>query len=150
MLEKAVFISNLAATLFMTGVIWLVQIVHYPLFEYVGGERYRAFHVAHMNLISYVVAPMMIVEIGTAVLLIFYPLPNSDWRLLWAGVALAAIIWASTFFLQVPLHEKLANGYDADTHRALVSTNWLRTTAWTLRAALMLWLLWINFGRSNS
>lgn len=145
-MEKLILIINLAATLAMTGIIWLVQIVHYPLFSFVGGERYREFHVAHMNLITFVVAPTMIVELITAVLLIIYPPNNADWRVLWAGAGLVAVVWASTFFLQVPLHEKLAQGYNADVHRALVNTNWIRTAAWTIRAALVLWLAWNAFG----
>lgn len=129
----------------MTGVIWLVQIVHYPLFQFVGKERYTEFHAAHMNWISFVVAPLMIVEAFSTALIIFYPPANSDWRILWFGLILVGVIWASTFFLQVPLHEKLAQGFDAETHRALVNTNWIRTAAWTMRGALVLWLAWKTF-----
>ena len=130
----------------LTGIIWLVQIVHYPLFKFVGDQNYKEFHQSHMNWISFVVAPTMIVEAVTAGLIIFYPPPSvQNWQL-WAGLILVAIIWASTFFLQVPLHEKLANGFDQSTHSALVNTNWIRTIAWTLRAALILWLAW-DFAR---
>jgi hypothetical protein len=62
---------------------------------------------------------------------------------LWIGIGLILAIWLSTFFLQVPLHERLAQGFDAETHRSLVNTNWIRTAAWTLRAVLVLWLLWL-------
>jgi hypothetical protein len=140
--EKLILLVNLAATLAMTGIIWLVQVVHYPLFSYVGAEKYREFHAAHMNLITFVVAPTMIVELATAGLLIFYPPANVNKWILCTGAALVAVVWASTFFLQVPLHEKLAQGYNADTHRALVNTNWIRTVAWTIRAGLVLWLSW--------
>ena len=132
----------------LTGIIWLVQIVHYPLFKFVGNQNYKEFHQSHMNWISFVVAPTMIIEALTAGLIIFYP-PNSaqNWQL-WTGLVLVAVVWASTFFLQVPLHEKLANGFDQGTHNALVNTNWIRTIAWTLRAALILWLAW-NYTRNS-
>lgn len=141
-MEKILLFTQLATTLALTGVIWLVQIVHYPLFQFVGDARYREFHEAHMNWITYIVAPLMIAEAVTAGAIIFYPPPNSDIRLLWLGLILVVVVWASTFFLQVPLHEKLATGFDVDTHRALVSTNWFRTLAWTARAALVLWFAW--------
>lgn len=141
-MEKLLLITQLATTLMMTGVIWLVQIVHYPLFGFVGGERYKEFHVAHMNWITYVVAPLMIAEAVSSVLLIFYPPTNFDWRLLWLGAALVVIVWLSTFLVQVPLHEKLAQGFSADAHSLLINTNWIRTICWTLRAALVLWLAW--------
>ncbi len=53
-------------------------------------------------------------------------------------------IWASTFFVQVPLHEKLGGGFDADVQKRLVSTNWIRTIFWTLRGALVLWMVWLK------
>lgn len=140
--------AQLATTLAMTGIIWLVQIVHYPLFQFVGDARYREFHQAHMNWISYVVAPTMIVEALTAGLLVFYPPNNAQTWQIWTGLILVAMIWASTFFLQVPLHEKLAQGFDADTHRALVNTNWIRTIGWTSRAALVLLMAW-NYARNS-
>jgi hypothetical protein len=143
--EKTLLFAQLGTTLILTGVIWIVQIVHYPLFQFVGDARYREFHGAHMNWITYVVAPLMIIEAATAAVIIFYPPLNSDWRVLWFGLILVAVIWASTFFLQVPLHEKLANGFDAETHLALVNTNWIRTIAWTIRAASVLWLAWKAF-----
>jgi len=95
-----------------------------------------------MNWISFVVAPLMIAEALAAILTIFYQPPNADWRVLWFGLILVAVVWASTFLLQVPLHERLALGFDAEMHRALVNTNWIRTIAWTLRAAICLWLVW--------
>ncbi len=141
-MDKTLLFTQLATTLMMTGVIWLVQIVHYPLFQFVGDARYGEFHRAHMNWITYVVAPLMVTEAVTAVLILFYPPPNSDSRVLWLALVLVGVVWASTFFLQVPLHEKLANGFDAGVHRTLVNTNWIRTVAWTLRSALVLWLAW--------
>ncbi|MDQ4122774.1 MAG: hypothetical protein M3209_15155 [Acidobacteriota bacterium] len=141
-MEKILIIVQLATTLSLTGIIWLVQIVHYPLFGFVGDEKYRYFHAAHMNLIAYIVAPLMIIEAISAALLVFYPLMNADFRLLLIGIGLILVIWLSTFFVQVPLHEKFAGGFDADAHLSLVNTNWIRTIAWTLRTALVLWLTW--------
>jgi hypothetical protein len=142
-MEKTLLFVQLATTLSLTGVIWLVQIVHYPLFAFVGDDRYKIFHVSHMNWITFVVAPLMIVELFAAILWLFYsPASVNGALLLWFGLILVAAIWASTFFLQVPLHEKLAQGFDAATHRALVNTNWIRTAAWTLRAVIILWIAW--------
>lgn len=141
-MEKILLIVQLAATVSLAGIIWLVQTVHYPLFGFVGEEKYKAFHVAHMNWITYVVAPLMILEAVSAALLIFYPLENADSRVLWIGAVLVVAVWLSTFLLQVPLHEKLARSFDASAHNLLVNTNWIRTIGWTLRAGIVLWLVW--------
>ena len=55
---------------------------------------------------------------------------------------LVGVIWASTAFIQVPMHNVLGRGFDADAHAHLVSTNWIRTIAWSARAALLAWCIW--------
>lgn len=37
---RTVFLVHLFSTLFMTGVIWFAQAVHYPLLGRVGGEAF--------------------------------------------------------------------------------------------------------------
>jgi len=132
---------NLAATLYMTGLIWFVQLVHYPLFAKVGTENFAAYESLHRHLTGVAVAPAMLLELATAVVLAVHPPPllRSEWA--WAGLALVAVIWASTFLLQVPQHDILQRGFAARSHERLVATNWIRTAAWTLRAGGLLWLI---------
>ena len=141
-MSKIIFIFNLASTLYLTGVIWLVQLVQYPFFSRVGAENFQQYHAAHTFWITPVVAPAMILELITAIFLIIYPPENIDIKLLWLGLILAVTVWLSTFFLQVPMHEKLANGFDAEAHRFLINSNWVRTIAWTLRSGLVCYFLW--------
>ncbi len=90
----------------------------------------------------------MLVELVTAVWLVFRPLPPGvpGW-LAWVGLAAVGALWLSTFLLQVPQHEVLRAGFDADAHRRLVSTNWLRTVLWSLRGVWVLYLLACAMGR---
>jgi lysylphosphatidylglycerol synthetase-like protein (DUF2156 family) len=84
----------------------------------------------------------MLVELVTAVWLVFRPLPPGvpGW-LAWAGLAAVGALWLSTFLLQVPQHEVLRAGFDGVAHRRLVRTNWLRTVLWALRGVWVLYLL---------
>lgn len=143
-MKNLVFLAQLAATLYLVGVIWIVQILVYPLMANVGAEGYSAYHNLHTTRISPLVVPAMIVELLTAIYFVFAPLEKVDYRYCWFGLALVLIIWISTFLLQVPLHEKLAGGFDAEVQRNLVLTNWIRTIAWSLRGALVLWMLWMK------
>lgn len=134
-----VFVTNLATTLFMVGVIWMVQLVHYPLFARVGVAAFPLYEVEHSRLISLIVVPAMLLELTTAVWFLFVrPSYVTQWEA-WAGVALVGIIWGATFMLAVPQHALLRSGWNADAHRLLVSTNWLRTAVWSLRGLLVLW-----------
>jgi hypothetical protein len=82
----------------------------------------------------------MLLEAATAMLLFWIrPIGVSTWQLS-VGLALLAIIWLSTALVQVPCHGLLEKGFDAAIHRRLVTTNWTRTVAWSLRGLLALWL----------
>jgi hypothetical protein len=142
-LIRLVFLSHAAATWYMTGLIWFVQIVHYPLFAAVGSEEFSSYEQRHTSLTTWVVAPPMLLEVATAVLLFWFRPPGvSVWQL-WVGIILLAAIWLSTFLLQVPCHETLSNEFDEIVHQRLVSTNWIRTIAWSLRGLLVLWMAWV-------
>ncbi len=125
----------------MTGVIWFVQIVHYPLFSRVGLAEFARYETAHSNLTSFVVVPLMLVELVTASLLVLTRPPNLPPIWLITGFILVLLIWATTFFLSVPQHNKLSSGFDTVAHQTLVATNWIRTAAWSARCLIVLYLL---------
>lgn len=141
-LIRFLFMLHLASTLFMLGVIWFVQVVHYPLFAKTGADAFPAYEQAHATLTTWVVATPMLVEATTAGLLLWLrPEGLSNFQCV-AGVVLVAVIWLATMRLQVPCHRLLTAAFDAKVHQRLVSTNWLRTTAWSLRGLLVLWMFW--------
>ena len=132
--------ANLVATLYMVGLIWFVQLVHYPLLAQVGKAEFAAFERAHVARTGPVVGPPMLIELATtAGLLVTAPF-GVPAGATWLGAALLTIVWGSTALLQVPSHRRLGEGFDARTHRRLVTTNWIRTAAWTARGALVLWM----------
>ena len=135
-----VVLVHLGATLALVGVIWVVQVVHYPLFAGVGAEGWAAYEAAHQSRITLVVGPLMVAELVTAVWLVLdRPAALPTWAVV-LGAVLVGVLWASTAFLQVPLHNALGGAFDADAHGRLVATNWLRTVAWTARGGLVLWM----------
>ncbi len=125
-------------TLFMTGLIWFVQVVHYPMFDRVGRESFAAYEIEHARRTTWVVGPVMLMEAVTAALLVVLQPERIPVWWVWAGAGLLAVVWMSTAFLQVPQHRVLSTGFNRDAHRTLVKTNWIRTIAWSLRAALAL------------
>lgn len=126
-----------AATWFMVGLIWFVQVVHYPLFTGVGEQGWAEYSRRHQSLTTVVVGPTMLAEVVSAgLLLVLLPGPLTI-----AGAALLALVWASTFFIQVPLHARLGSGHNAAIIRTLVATNWARTILWSARGVIALLLL---------
>ena len=140
MTEPAVLLQA-AATLPLVGLIWTIQLVHYPLFDGVAPDRFVAYERRHTKRITIVVAPLMLAEVAASAWLLFdVPAGVPAW---WcgAGAAMTLGLWLSTYFLQVPLHGRLGERFDAADHRRLVRTNWLRTVLWTLRGGLALVML---------
>ena len=137
---KLILLTNVAATLYMTGLIWCIQIVHYPLFAQVGREGFAAYEAAHSSLITPVVGLPMLIELATAGLLLFFRAPAIRLSEAVIGLLLVVVVWLSTMFLQVPQHNILSAGFDAAAHQFLVNSNWLRTIAWSLRGGLALWM----------
>ncbi len=136
-----VVLLHVLATLVMVGVIWTIQVVHYPLFAGVGEDGWGAYQAQHQARITLVVGPTMLVELITAIwLVVDRPAAFPPWAVV-LGAALVGLIWASTAFVQVPLHNALGGTFDAESHARLVATNWIRTAAWTVRGGLVLWLL---------
>ena len=136
-----ILIANAASAWFLAGLIWVIQVVHYPLFAAVGRSEFAAYEASHTRLITVVVGPVMLLELATsALLLAARPAAVPMWAAA-LGVALVAAIWLSTIALQIPAHGRLAQGFAEDAHAMLVHTNWIRTVAWTLHGALCAWML---------
>jgi len=143
-MESLIFLAHTGVTLYLVGVIWTIQILHYPLLANVGADNYAKYHNRHTSRITPVVAPAMVLELLTAIYFVFVPFEAVNARYFWCGLVLVLIIWVSTFLVQVPLHEKLGASFEADAQRRLVRTNWIRTAAWTMRGALILWMIWLK------
>jgi len=133
--------AHAAATWFMAGLCWCVQVVHYPLLERIARESPQMLaDVArqHASRITWIVGPAMLIEASSAALLI--TLRGVDQPMAFIGLAGLMLVWISTFAVQVPLHSRLQRaGPDAsEAARLLVLTNWVRTLTWTFRGVIAL------------
>lgn len=145
-MTSLVFVVHVAATLAMVGVIWTVQLVHYPLFAGVGADGWAAYEAAHQQRITWLVGPLMLLELATAVLLVLDRPAAMPLAAAVLGAALVGAIWASTAAIQVPLHNALGGVFDDAAHARLVGTNWIRTALWTARGGLVGWVVWRALG----
>jgi hypothetical protein len=143
---KGVFALQLLSCLMMTGVIWLVQLVHYPLFAGVGAEGFVEYERLHTLRIGWLVMPLMLLELGTAIWLLQWQPVGIPPSLLWVALALLGVVWLNTMLQAVPLHGKLSQGFDLESIQQLVRINWIRTVAWTLRSGILVGMVWRLMG----
>ncbi|NBC66829.1 MAG: hypothetical protein GVY07_14380 [Bacteroidetes bacterium] len=132
-------IANIFCSFALFGLIWCVQLVHYPFFlrtdktnfiDHIGFHKFR---------ISIIVVPLMTIELATSGILAFTSAQFAGWNMF--GFAVVALIWLVTFFVQVPLHNQLSDGYDESTVHKLINTNWIRTALWSLKSLSSLVIL---------
>ena len=110
--------------------------MHYPSFRFVGESDFSQFTDFHNQRITWIVLPVMVVELLSGLYLALYA--GGAW---WVNLGGVLLIWASTFFLSVPLHGELASAKSIAVIQRLVLTNWPRTFLWTVRSLFFLYLL---------
>ncbi len=130
-----------ASTWGMVGVIWMVQVVQYPQLAAHSALAPGTAAVDHQRRISWVVGPLMAAEGVTALILLVDRPDTMAASSAWIAAVLLAVALGSTVLVQVPLHTRLAEGHDPRVAERLISTNWVRTVAWTARGLLLAWVL---------
>ena len=143
-------VLHVAVTWALVGLIWTVHLVHYPLFASVG-TGFRAYHESHMQRITWIVGPLMLAELVTAFLLWSDPPSGTSARAWLVALLLLGVVWLETGLFAVPQHGRLEAGFDAATHRALMTGNLVRTLVWTARGVLVAWILvrWIGHAQAG-
>lgn len=129
---ETLLLVHAAATWYMVGIIWIVQLVHYPFFQFLPNEGFQAAMVFHQRRISIAVIPGMLLELLSLPALLLLP-----WGLALILFIALALIWLTTFLVQVPLHHQLLKSRHSETISKLVSSNWIRTGLWSLRGLLL-------------
>jgi len=120
--------------IWMTAVIWLVQVLIYPAFRFVADSDFKAFHKRHCDRISFLVAPMFAEPIGVA-FVILEGTRNLEWIFHAASIAL---ILAVTAVFSAPTHSILANGKQKHSIDRLIRFNWIRTVLWSMELTLVI------------
>ena len=127
---------HLVVTCSLVGLIWMVQLVHYPLMAVVGAANSVPYQQQHVQRIGWIVVPLMVVELITVLAICRFSGHLAAPWLAWAGVFVLGWIWITTALFSVPAHSVLQSGFQAAAHRTLVQTNWLRTIGWSVRAGI--------------
>ena len=140
-----VLLGHLIFTSIMTGVIWVIQIVHYPSFHFIEKELYTAFQKFHMNKISIIVIPIMLAELITGMMLFLDKSSKSPFLIV--SFVILVLIWLITGVFFSKAHNELIAGYQELVVNQLVAMNWIRTLLWTLRLLLLTYFVYLHFSK---
>lgn len=142
---ELIVIGHLSSTWLLVGLIWTIQLVHYPSFLSIADDSYADFQERHMRSMAQLIGFPWLIE-GLSVLGLFVFAPDTQTRVIaTVGGLLEALIIGVTIGSAIPAHEVLTRGFDPDAHRSLLRSNWIRSAAWTARGiiaiVLVVWMV---------
>ena len=132
------FLANLSAALFLTGLSWFLYLVQMPVMAAVRAGEFPALMAIQRRRNTLLMAPVMAIEITAAVWLTFPEASHFNHRHMFHTFVLLVVVWLITFVRIVPLNSRLVTRYDAAAIDSLRRWNLLRTVVWTIRSA---WIL---------
>lgn len=108
--------------------IWMVQLIIYPSFQYYSTADLEIWHPVYTNAISIIVIPLML---GQLIVVSIQIIKIRNRYTLISSVCVL-MVWLLTFLIFVPIHNELSNGLiEKSTLKDLVNLNWYRTAIWT-------------------
>ena len=113
--------------------IWMVQLLIYPGFEFLDSVTFKQWHARYASNMTFIVAPLMFAQAGFVI--VQFGQQINIYSTSYAVLALSA--WVTTFVIFVPIHQKLdTTPHDKSLCRKLTKLNWIRVGIWSLIVVL--------------
>ena len=128
------FLIQIISNSILIGVLLITQLIYYPSLYSIDKNYFEKYHKNYVNSISYVVIPLMLIELISLLYLTFYV---SDLFMI-KSLLILITIWLFTFICIVPLHNLLSKKRSDDIISRLVNYNWLRTILWSIKLIIIL------------
>ena len=127
---------SLFSNLIMVGVSLITHFVTYPSFKLIKSSLFSEFHKSYTNKMLFIVAPVMILELISSLFLVIFDVSDNNTEI---GLLISLLlIWFLTFFIIVPIHNKLTVNYNKDLNQKLIKYNGLRTIFWIIKLILFI------------
>ncbi len=133
-MHDLLIVLHIVSTSIMVGVIWVMQLLHYPALLYVKNETFRQFQNFHMTKISIIVVPIMLIELVSG--FIIYLQGERSFEFL-ASFVLMIILWIMTGLIFTKFHSKLRKSKDIRIINKMIFLNWYRTLFWSMRLIII-------------
>ena len=133
-------IYNVVLNSILVGIILMTQFITYPLFQLIDAD-FNRYHRAYTKRMGYIVAPLMVLELLLVIKITTHHYSNGIIILI--GF-LTLIIWLSTFFIQVPVHNNISKEKPKNQILFLIKSNYIRTLCWLLKLMLSIQILDMN------
>ena len=120
------FELNKFSNLLMIGISILVQFIIYPAFKNPDFKNFNSFHLSYSNKMFYIVAPVMLTELFSSLILVYIS-PSKTYQI---SLVFLVLIWLLTFLFIVPIHNFLSTNHSKKKVQKMIKLNGLRTFFW--------------------
>ena len=121
---------------YLVSLVFMTQFITYPTFLHIDKDKFSEYHRKYVNNISFIVAPVMLIELLTLLLIAYF---SKDFLII-KSLILLLVIWLTTFFIMIPSHNRISKSFNIKEINRLINYNWVRTILWSFKLLLIIFL----------
>ena len=126
---------------YLVSLVFMTQFITYPTFLHIDKDKFSEYHRKYVNNISFIVAPVMLIELLTLLLIAYF---SKDFLII-KSLILLLVIWLTTFFIMIPSHNKISKSFNIKEIKSLINYNWIRTILWSFKLLVIIFLYYEKF-----
>ena len=126
---------------YLVSLVFMTQFITYPTFLHIDKDKFSEYHRKYVNNISFIVAPVMLIELLTLSLIAYF---SSEFLII-KSLILLLVIWLTTFFIMIPSHNRISKSFNKKEIISLTNYNWVRTILWSFKLLLIIFLYFEKF-----
>ena len=126
---------------YLVSLVFMTQFITYPTFLHIDKDKFSEYHRKYVNNISFIVAPVMLIELLTLLLIAYL---SKDFLII-KSLILLLVIWLTTFFIMIPSHNRISKSFNIKEINRLINYNWVRTILWSFKLLLIIFLYYEKF-----
>ena len=135
------FFIQIVCNSYLVSLVFMTQFITYPTFLNIDIDKFSDYHRKYVNNISFIVAPVMLIELLTLSLIAYF---SSEFLII-KSLILLLVIWLTTFFIMIPSHNRISKSYNKKEIISLINYNWVRTILWSFKLLLIIFLYFEKF-----
>ena len=126
---------------YLVSLVFMTQFITYPTFLHIDKDKFSEYHRKYVNNISFIVAPVMLIELLTLSLIAYF---SSEFLII-KSLFLLLVIWLTTFFIMIPSHNRISKSFNIKEIKSLINYNWIRTILWSFKLLVIIFLYYEKF-----
>ena len=126
---------------YLVSLVFMTQFITYPTFLNIDKDKFSDYHRKYVNNISFIVAPVMLIELLTLILIAYF---SKDFLII-KSLILLLVIWLTTFFIMIPSHNRISKSFNIKEIKSLINYNWIRTILWSFKLLVIIFLYYEKY-----